>query len=518
MSKRRRIRKKIDEVPVAGWKPETTAALTAVMLGALALRVGVAAAYPSVNFPDEIYQVTEQAHRVVFGAGFIPWEFMVGTRSWLFPGVIAGVMEFARIFSSAPGFVLGCVTMVMALASLTAVACGFLWGYRIDGLRGAIVVGLVNAIWVELIYFSTHTLTDVIAGDLLVAAIYVGYPDGPAHSRRRMFWAGVLFGLIFAIRIQLTPAIALAVIWICRRELRARWIVLMSGALVPVMFSGVLDWVTWHGLFRSMWLNVWMNLGMHIAAGFGVVPHYWLAMQLWSLWGWTTVLIVAAMILGARRLPLLFAVALAIFLTHSSLRHQEYRFLYPAMPLVATLLGGAVLEISRMVRVRRELPFGGGVDAAIGVAVWCFVSYWIAMSTAFGVLWSHGSGELAAFRAVSAQKNICGLGLLGVSWLDTPGYSHLPPDIAVYMISPRDFLAHPLAVNAVLAPGWVNFGRNGYNRVECFRDAPNPEVVYGSGPVCLWTRQGSCVLGGLRGPPVNWPRALIGHRREWIAR
>lgn len=501
-----------------GWGPETTAAMVAVMLASFVLRIGAAFAYPSINFPDEIFQVTEQAHRAVFGTGLIPWEFAVGTRSWIFPGVIAIVMEFARIFSSTPGFVLGCVTAFMAAASLAAVACGFLWGFKIDGTRGGIVVGLVNGIWAELVYFSTHTLTDVIAGDILVAAIYLGYPDGPATSRRRMLWAGVLFGLAFAVRIQLTPAIAIAVIWICRRELRARWVPLIAGALVPVVFSGLLDLVTWDGLFRSTWMNVWMNLGLHIAEGFGVVPRYWLAEELWSVWGWATVLVVTALIVGGRRLPLLFAVAVTIFLTHSSLQHQEYRFFCPAMPLVVTLLGVAVLEASRMLREWRALPFDANFDAGAGVALWCIVSYSIAVSSGFGILWTHGSGELAAFRAISAQKGICGVGLLGVSWLDTPGYSHLPAGITIYQYSPQSFLAHPQDANAMLVRGWLDLRHYGYKRVECFRDADNPEIQLGSGPVCLWMRPGSCVPGGLATPPINWPRALLGHQKEWIAR
>ena len=500
------------------WLPETTAAVTVLMLAAFVLRIGVAFAYPNINHPDELYQVTEQAHRAVFGAGLIPWEFAVGTRSWIFPGVIAIVMEFARIFSSTPDFVLGCVTIFMAAASLTAVACGFLWGFKVAGTRGGIVVGLVNGIWTELVYFSTHTLTDVIAGDILVAAIYLGYPDGPATSRRRMLWAGVLFGLTFAVRIQLTPAIAIAVIWICRRELRARWIPMIGGALIPVVVSGLLDLMTWHGLFRSMWMNVWMNIGMHIAEGFGVVPRYWLALEMWNIWGWATVLIVAGLIIGGRRLPLLFTVAITIFLTHSSLTHQEYRFLCPSMPVVATLMGVAVLETSRMVRARRELPFGANLDAAAGVALWCLVSYSIAVSSIFLPMWTHGSGQLAAFRAVAAQKRICGLGLLSLSWLDTPGYSHLPDGITIYQFSGPSFLAHPQAVNAMLVRGFLDLRRYGYQRVECFRDADNPEIVLGSGPVCLWTRPGTCVPGGVPSPPINWPRALIGHQSEWIAR
>jgi hypothetical protein len=31
------------------------------------------------------FSVTEQAHRLVFGYGLVPWEFQLGMRSWLLP-------------------------------------------------------------------------------------------------------------------------------------------------------------------------------------------------------------------------------------------------------------------------------------------------------------------------------------------------------------------------------------------------------------------------------------------------
>src|SRR6185369_14224273 len=49
-----------------------------------------------VVWPDEVYQSLEQAHRLVFGFGFLPWEFDVGARSWVFPGLLAAPMALAK--------------------------------------------------------------------------------------------------------------------------------------------------------------------------------------------------------------------------------------------------------------------------------------------------------------------------------------------------------------------------------------------------------------------------------------
>ena len=34
-------------------------------------------------------QYLEQAHRLVFGAGMVPWEYEQGVRPWVFPLLIA---------------------------------------------------------------------------------------------------------------------------------------------------------------------------------------------------------------------------------------------------------------------------------------------------------------------------------------------------------------------------------------------------------------------------------------------
>ena len=38
----------------------------------------------------------EQAHRLVYSYGFVPWEFRFGTRNWLLPGALAALLAALR--------------------------------------------------------------------------------------------------------------------------------------------------------------------------------------------------------------------------------------------------------------------------------------------------------------------------------------------------------------------------------------------------------------------------------------
>jgi phosphatidylinositol glycan class B len=57
---------------------------------AILLRLQPILVEPSAVWPDEIFQTSEPAHRLVFGSGLVAWEFQLGERSWLLPGIIAG--------------------------------------------------------------------------------------------------------------------------------------------------------------------------------------------------------------------------------------------------------------------------------------------------------------------------------------------------------------------------------------------------------------------------------------------
>ena len=59
---------------------------------AIVVRILAFNAY-SAHAPDEIIQYLEQAHRIVFGYGVVPWEFREFIRSWLIPLMLVPPMQ-----------------------------------------------------------------------------------------------------------------------------------------------------------------------------------------------------------------------------------------------------------------------------------------------------------------------------------------------------------------------------------------------------------------------------------------
>jgi phosphatidylinositol glycan class B len=484
-------------------KIATNAAFLAVVSLGLILRLGVTFEFPNINHPDEIYQTTEQARRLTTGVGIVPWEFERGARSWALPGLFAGLMDLSRLWGQGPDNYLVVIHIVMDLISLIPVVCGFLWGLRVFGLGGAILVGFVTASWADLIYFAPHTLTEVAAGNLLPLALYLAYPDRHEVGTARLFAAGVLFGLSFILRFHIAPAIAVAVACVCGLQVR-RWIPVLVGASIPVLAGGLLDNLTWQYPFQSVWLNIWVNLYEGISNRFAVVPWFYILGFLGFFWGGAFAFIAALALLGGRRLPLLLGVAATILIAHSLIGHKDYRFIYPALPLIAILAGIGSVEVLQALWdwVRPGLSRGYGVLLVMGL--WSCVSVSLLASAPFQYLLLHFSGEIAAFRTLSRDAGVCGIGLYGLDVYQTPGYSYLREGIELYEVnSAHELSADENKFNAIIAKNSVAVPERSFSRWGCYDNGyeigTNQRAairtfrgVDTAEPVCIWRRQGEC--------------------------
>jgi hypothetical protein len=135
------------------------AALVAVLVG-LALRIWIMATHTYVVHPDETVQYLEQAHRLAFGSGLQPWEYIFGIRSWLLPGVLAAIFRAAALIDPAPWFYVGAARLLCVLGSLSVPYLAARWAGRSSGGAGALIAGLVPALWYELLYFAPVVLTE----------------------------------------------------------------------------------------------------------------------------------------------------------------------------------------------------------------------------------------------------------------------------------------------------------------------------------------------------------------------
>lgn len=492
---------------IAGRSMPVAAELLLVLAAAFALRLAVYILLPNIVYPDEIFQVTEPAHRLAFGTGLMSWEWHVGIRSWLLPGVFAALMGLGSLLGDAPWLINLPVVIFMVATSCVPVACAWGWGRAVSGRAGGFVAAGFCAVWIDLVYMSPHTLTEVVAANFLALGLYLGYAgEGAAASRRRLFWSGVMLGIAFVLRFHLSPALAVAALGICGVSRGHKpWTAFLAGAAIPVALLAAVDWATLGLPLQSIWLNFWLNVVVGVSKGAGVSPFATLFLMPVQIWGPIGFLLVAAAIgVGARRLPLLLAVALAIFLSHSFIAHKEYRFIYPALPLLAILAGVGTSRVLQRVFDGRTLQRGGRAALAGGLVLgWSALSLSIGASDVFSTPWTRGRSHMEVFDTASRDRTICGIGIYGMYWTETGGQTWLPRPVRLYVATNESLPAESAAYNAIIARRGVAVPGPSYRRLACFggdRDAAgNPRRGD-----CLWKRPGRCDPGAAPEPGPIW--------------
>ena len=490
------------ELPKGRFTHRDWVALAAICILAVATRAFVVALLPSILHPDEVNWL-EQANRLVNHQGLVPWDFAKGARSWLWPGLIAGSMTLGNFFGSAPSASLAGVSALLCAISLGPVICGFLWGRNIGGFAGAVTAGLLNAVWFELVYFDAHPLSETVAGAALVVGLYVVYPGRAVLSERRLSAGAMLMGLAAVIRPQLAPAVAIAVVAIGGVRQRAHYPAMLAGLAVPLVFSGVLDWVTWGWPFHATVMYVYYQTLGGVATITGTNPVYSYIGWEWVAWGPFGILIVLCALYGGLRLPLLLLVAVTIFVLHSAISHKEYRYISPALPLVMTLAGvGSALAADWLAdRLGRPL-----IRRALTIAVplaWTAASVALAASPDRIWYWVRSRGSILAMRAISADKEACGVGIYpGSTWWRSGFYVNLRPGIPLYDAGETATPIAPNAYNYVISLQQrspelkhpvdlaADFASFGYRQVQCWADPYDRSFLLER--MCLWRRSGVC--------------------------
>ena len=230
-----------------------------------------------------------------------------------------------------------------------------------------------------------------------------------------------MLGLAAVVRPQLVPAVAVAVIAVGGIRLRSHYPALLAGLALPIVLSGLLDWVTWGWPFHATIMYVYY--GANFSSGGGINPVYSYIGWEWVAWGLFGVVIVLCALYGALRLPLLFWVAATIFVVHSAVSHKEYRYISPALPLIMTLAGVGSTIAADWLADRLGQPV---IRRALLVAVplvWTLASVALAASPNRIWFWVRSRGSILAMRAINADKEACGVGIYpGSMWWRQAGY------------------------------------------------------------------------------------------------
>lgn len=456
------------------------ALLFAVLAAAAAVRIGLAIGSPNLFWPDEIYQTIEPAHRLAFGNGILSFEWQIGLRSYVVPAVLAGVMRATAPLATGSAGYLTAIAALLSLLSLWPIAAAARIAGAARGRTAALLAAVLAAVWFDLVYFAPKALTEVIAGNLLLPGIALGLTAAPA-ARRPVFAAAALLGLAAAIRPHLAPGAAVAWLWFVARAPRARLPVALLGAALPVLVFGIVDWATHGRPFESLLVNLRFNVGEGHSLDWGWLPKHFYAVYLWRTWTPAVALAFGALwLLSLRRAPLPALVALAILGSHALIGHKEYRFIYPALPLLLVGVAvGAAVAIERLPLAGRRAATGTAAAAFTAASLFAGLDFHRAKTpTGLGDRraadshWTAFGGELRAMRDLSRRDDVRGVAVIGIQWQFCGGYGWLHHDVPLFFVdrpgTPAPAWPH---VNYVVANGgevpaeFVEVARHGAVRV-----------------------------------------------------
>ena len=494
-------------VSIGAWPGERWLAIAAIIvlvLAATGLRLVPILVDPSINWWDEVFQTIEPAHRLVYGYGLVPWEFQLGMRSWLLPGLVTGLMEGARLFGDGPDYYLPIIAGSFALLASAPVICCFLWARRWFGLAGALAAGAVVVVAPELVYFGARALSEVVAAHLLLIGIYLLEPRVLPEAPRRLFVAGLLLGLVCLLRVQLAPAVAVVGLCAGWGGWRARFPWLLAGGVIAIALGAALDWVTLGYPLASLWRNFLYNILSGVSSGFGTEPWSYYVLGEIGLWNGGTIFLLIAAALGARRIPVIAAAAAAILIVHSGIAHKEYRFIYPAVLMLMVLAGLGVGQLTEWgagwLRSRgAPRALGGAICAVLLLGYFGLLMLRLWTSDTMLALRHRVHDNLLAATFVSRLPSFCGLGLYGekgLDWARYGGYTYLHRPVPTYWPEDDAELAASAPAFDILLYTAAPPASLGFETIRCF------------GNSCVARRPGACEARSM--PAMPFPDAITG--------
>ncbi len=489
-----------------------SACLAVVLVAAVAVRLWIVATHSYISHPDETFQYLEPAHRLVFGAGVITWEYLDGIRSWLLPGLVAGVMWTVSRSNPDPAAYLAALRLVCVLASLSVPYVGFRMAARRDGPGAGLLAGLLCALSPDVAYYAPVVLTEPLATDAALLAIWLG--DGtPLAARRRLLAAGALFGLAVALRYQYAPVLGIAALVQHARSPRALMLVAAGGIAVVSVVLGGLDWLTWGTPFQSVWLNYLRNATEGVSAAMGTRPWFYYAIYHFVAWGVVGFVLLACAVIGTVRAPILGIVVVATVGLFSVVPHKELRFDFLATACLPMLVGIGLAVVLRHVGQPRPRP----VPVAIAAILALVIAGLTAAANRYAVpadSWHRDRAMLQATAAARAYPGACGLGIRTVWVYRSGGYTYWHRDLPIYfetwdaaqklpgsafrlrlenVLAGRPVAAYPGAALAAHADkfnvmvGKPGDGIPGFTVRGCFGGGTEDDPVY-----CVFARPGGC--------------------------
>jgi hypothetical protein len=393
---------------------------------------------PSIQHADEVYQVAEQANRADHGYGIVPWEFRMASRAVVLPTLVRPIY---LINASAETHQFLVAALFCAL-SLIPVWVAFHWAARLYGLSGGVLAATMMGTWFELVYFAQKPTADAVCSYFLLAAIFLARPAARAGA---VFVAGCCLMLALGIRVQIAPAVGLALLLAFLIGGRSRRMALVAGVAAGLAVVGVIEWAWWGVPFRGQWGYLAMEFTYGASRFFAHEPVTFFAKEYVLMYGGALPLMAFLIYIGAKKAPVLLLTAIALIAPFHLIGHKEYRFVVAAVPVWVLLVSLGAAEL--MARIERTATLK---TRSIILGGWLVAMVCLSFGDHFRPMWTQSRNNVLAFREVGTQPDACGIGLVSIRWSQTPGYSGLGRDIPIYEVAPGQTADFAAAANYLL--------------------------------------------------------------------
>jgi phosphatidylinositol glycan class B len=461
--------------------------LLALLGLAMALRVPIAL-LTVYHHADEVWQYIEPAYGLITGDWIRTWDIRLGIRSWLIPLILLPPVWLGHVLDPAGELHLILPRLAMAMLSLGSVWAGWALGLRISR-RHAIVAGFVAAVWIDFAYFASRTSSDTFSVLAVLPGLALLYRFRDTGHARLAWAAGFLLGLGFIARFPLGPALAIPFLWGGRGDFRTAWPALLGGASLAVLCDVLANAAMGHAPLLWIMRNVLANVIDNRSHAFGVETAEWYLRVLVWQWQYIAIAMIPALVLGARRYPMLLLTALAVIAVHSGVGHKEYRFILLGVSLLVVIAAIGSVDLAQWWMVRRGRAVSAKVLAGV-MALWLAASVQVAAVEPFSINWTVGNAPLKAFRTARNQPGLCGLATYRIRDVPFVSRAMLNRDVPVMLInSQAAMLVTTRRYNVVITPAeHISELPKDFQ----FRGCMTPEKPLFEEHYCVMARPGLC--------------------------
>ncbi len=378
-------------------------ALGLILLAGALARLWAWRVVPAIH-PDEFFQITEPAVWHLNGIGLAAWEWTAGVRSWILPSYHGAWFALFHAFGVRAGGMLGAfVQLHWALLHLAVlVPCAYLGGSHVarrlqrtpatdavttdavttdpvttdeapvDGWQGGLIAAALTALLPIVVSYAPQSLSELPSMFCLVGGLVATarLAEAPHPSRKRAFLIGVLLSVGACLRVANGPLVLVAPLWLLlqRRWTHVIWLAL--GGLVPPIFFGLVDWITWGRFLHSALAYIQFNFVEGRAADFGVAPPGFYVERLLGRAPFALPLLAVAALAGLRASWPFVVSAAGLVAMLSTQAHKEERFVVAFWPFLIIAAGGTLgAWVAAWARARPRSPRARGIATSLVVVV-----------------------------------------------------------------------------------------------------------------------------------------------------